>query len=140
MKFFVPLAEDARIVKRATEQLRSSLKSRPAGPYRTRAITRSIIATGAKTYTLASGGPDPLNGEKVFAIFKPKNPISAFLVCGYSRGVVQDQPFRPAMMRRPLSLSQKVNSTERRSRRLAQNVNGSCRQNNRRHGDERDDR
>jgi len=38
------------------------------------------------------GGSDPLNGETVFTIFKPKNPISPFLVCTYSRGVVQGQP------------------------------------------------
>ena len=44
-----------------------------------------------KTYTFAS--EDLIrNGEQVFAIFKPQNPISPFLVCTYSRGVVQGQP------------------------------------------------
>jgi hypothetical protein len=44
------------------------------------------------TETCALASEDPLNGEKVFAIFNPKNPISPFLVCTYGRGVLQGQP------------------------------------------------
>jgi hypothetical protein len=42
------------LLKSATSQSRGSLKSRPAGRYRTGAITRSATATTTKTYPLAS--------------------------------------------------------------------------------------
>jgi len=38
------------------------------------------------------GEPDPLNGETVLAIFKPKHAQSPFLVCTYIWGFLQGQP------------------------------------------------
>jgi hypothetical protein len=54
MKFFLPVAEDAKLLKGATKPSKSSMKSRSAGQYRTLAITRSVTATMTKTYMLAS--------------------------------------------------------------------------------------
>ena len=49
--------ETPKLLKRATKTSRRQLKPKPAGRYRTRAITRSITATVAKTYALRSADP-----------------------------------------------------------------------------------
>jgi hypothetical protein len=90
MKFFLPMQE-TKIAEESYQALKTSLKSRPAGRS-DRRYYEIHYCQNDRNICARVGGPDPLNGEKVFAIFKPKNPINPFLVCTYSWGVVQGQP------------------------------------------------
>jgi hypothetical protein len=62
------------------------------------------------------GEPDPLNGETVLAIFKPKHAQSPFLVCTYIWGFVQGQPILANSDAQAVEfVSQKANSTDKKT-------------------------
>ena len=91
MKFFLPV-QDAKIAEESYQAIKKIIEKQTGWPISdTRYYEIHYRHNGQDLYARV-GGPDPLNGEKVFAIFKPKNPSSPFLVCTYSRGVVQNQP------------------------------------------------
>ena len=91
MKFFLPV-QDAKIAEESYQAIKKIIEKQTGSPIsETRYYEIHYRHNGQDLYARV-GGPDPLNGEKVFAIFKPKNPSSSFLVCTYSRGVVQNQP------------------------------------------------
>jgi hypothetical protein len=92
MKFFLPVAEDAKISEQNYQAIKTFIEKQTGWPISDRRYYEIHYNQNDRDLCARVGGPDPLNGEKVFAIFKPKNPISPFLVCTYSRGVVQGQP------------------------------------------------
>jgi hypothetical protein len=91
MKFFLPVQE-AKIAEESYQALKKIIENQTGWPISDRRYYEIHYRHNDRDLHARVGGPDPLNGEKVFAIFKPKNPISPFLVCTYSRGVVQGQP------------------------------------------------
>jgi hypothetical protein len=91
MKFFLPVQE-TKIAEESYQALKKVIENQTGWPISDRRYYEIHYRDNDRDVHARVGGPDPLNGEKVFAIFKPKNPISPFLVCTYSRGVVQGQP------------------------------------------------
>jgi hypothetical protein len=91
MKFFVPVQE-AKIAEESYQSIKKFIEKQTGWPLSDTRYYEIRYRHNDQDLSARVGGPDPLNGEKVFAIFKPKNPISPFLVCTYSRGVVQGQP------------------------------------------------
>jgi hypothetical protein len=91
MKFFLPV-QDAKIAEESYQAIKKIIEKQTGWPISdTRYYEINYSHNGEDLYARV-GGPDALNGEIVFAIFKPKNTSSPFLVCTYSRGVVQGQP------------------------------------------------
>jgi hypothetical protein len=91
MRFFIPV-QDARIGEESYQSIKNFIEKQTGWPLSDRRYYEIRYRHNDQDLSARVGGPDPLNGEKVFAIFKPKNPIGPFLVCTYSRGVVQGQP------------------------------------------------
>jgi hypothetical protein len=91
MKFFLPV-QDTKIAEESYQAIKKFIEKQTGWPMSDRRYYEIYYRQNDRDLWARVGGPDPLNGEKVFAIFKPKNPISPFLVCTYSRGVVQGQP------------------------------------------------
>jgi len=91
MKFFLPVQE-TKIAEESYQALKTFVKKQTGWPISDRRYYEIHYHHNDQDLHVRVGGPDPLNGEKVFAIFRPKNPISPFLVYTYSRGVVQGQP------------------------------------------------
>jgi hypothetical protein len=91
MKFFLPVQE-TKIAEESYQALKKFIEKQTGWPISDRRYYEIHCHHNGQDLHTRVGGPDPLNGEQVFAIFKPQNPISPFLVCTYSRGVVQGQP------------------------------------------------
>jgi hypothetical protein len=91
MKFFLPV-QDSKIAEESYQAIKKFIEKQTGWPISDRRYYEIYYRQNDRDLCARVGGPDPLNGEKVFAIFKPKNPISPFLVCTYGRGVVQGQP------------------------------------------------
>jgi hypothetical protein len=91
MRFFIPV-QDAKIAEESYQSIKKFIEKQTGWPISDMHYYEIHYRHNDQDLSARVGGPDPLNGEKVFAIFKPKNPISPFLVCTYSRGVVQGQP------------------------------------------------
>jgi hypothetical protein len=91
MKFFLPVQE-TKIAEESYQAIKKFIEKQTGWPISDGRYYEIHYRQNDRDLCARVGGPDPLNGEKVFAIFKPKNPISPFLVCTYSRGVVQGQP------------------------------------------------
>ena len=91
MKFFVPVP-DARIAEESYQSIKRFIEKQTGWPLSDRRYYEIRYRHNDQDLSARVGGPDPLNGEQVFAIFKPQNPISPFLVFTYSRGGVQGQP------------------------------------------------
>ena len=91
MKFFLPV-QDAKIAEESYQIIKKLIEKQTGLPISDTRYYEINYRNNDQDLSARVGGPDPLNGEKVFAIFKPKKPSSPFLVCTYSRGVVQNQP------------------------------------------------
>src|SRR5262245_14553227 len=91
MKFFLPVQE-TRIAEESYQALKKFIEKQTGWQISDRRYYEVHYRHNDQGLHARVGEPDPLNGEKVFAKFKPKNPISRFHVCTYSRGVVQGQP------------------------------------------------
>jgi hypothetical protein len=91
MKFFLPV-QDPQIAEESYQAIKKNIEKQTGWPISDTRYYEIHYREGDKNLSASVGGPDPLNGEIVFAIFKPKNPSSPFLVCTYSRGVVQNPP------------------------------------------------
>jgi hypothetical protein len=91
MKFFLPVQE-TKIAEESYQAIKKFIEKQSGWPISDRRYYEIYYRQNDRDLCARVGGLDPLNGEKVFAIFKPKNPISPFLVCTYCRGVVQGQP------------------------------------------------
>jgi hypothetical protein len=91
MKFFLPIQE-AKVAEESYQALKNFIEMQTGWAISDRRYYEIHYHQNDRDLCARVGGLDPLNGEKVFAIFKPKDPISPFLVCTYSRGVVQGQP------------------------------------------------
>ena len=108
-----------KLLKRATKTSRRQLKPEPAGRYRRmRHDEIHYRPRGARLRAQARAGRrDPLNGEIVFAIFKPKNPQRARLFCALTAAVLcKTHQFWSTQMRRPSSLTKKHGAMPRRLR------------------------
>ena len=92
MKFFLPVAEDTKIAQENYEAIKKFIEKQTGWPISDTRYYEIHYRHNDQDFHARVGGPDPLNGEKVFAIFKPKKPSGPFLVCTYSRGVIQGQP------------------------------------------------
>jgi len=93
MKFFLPV-QDAKIAEESYQTIKKIIENQTGWPISDTRYYEINYRDNGQDLSARVGGPDPLNGEIVFAIFKPKNPSSPFLVCTYSRGVVQNQPIQ----------------------------------------------
>ena len=82
MKFFLPVQE-TKIAEESYQALKKFIEKQTGWPISDR-----------RYYEIHYRQNERDLHEKVFAIFKPKDPISPFLVCTYSRGVVQGQPIQ----------------------------------------------
>src|SRR5262245_39051052 len=91
MKYFLPVQE-AKTAEESYLAIKKFIEKQAGCPISDTRYYEINYRQNDRDLCARVGGPDPLNGETVFAIFKPKNPISPFLVCTYSRGVVQGQP------------------------------------------------
>ena len=91
MKFFLPV-QNPKIAEESYQAIKNIIEKQSGWPISDKRYYEINYRHKGQDLHARVGGPDPLNGEKVFAIFKPKNPSSPFLVCTYSRGVVQNQP------------------------------------------------
>ena len=91
MKFFLPV-QNPKIAEESYQAIKNIIEKQSGWPISDKRYYEINYHHDGQELHARVGGPDPLNGEKVFAIFKPKNPSSPFLVCTYSRGVVQNQP------------------------------------------------
>ena len=91
MKFFRPV-QDPQIAEESYQNIKKQIEKRTGWPITDSRYYEIHYREGGQDLYARVGGPDPLNGEIVFAIFKPKNPSSPFLVCSYSRGVMQNPP------------------------------------------------
>jgi hypothetical protein len=91
MKFFLPVQE-TKIAEESYQAIKKFIEKQTGWPISDRRYYEIYYRQNDRDLCARVGGLDPLNGEKVFAIFKPKNPISPFLVCTYCRGVMQGQP------------------------------------------------
>jgi hypothetical protein len=90
MKFFLPVQEAK--TEESYQAIKKFIEKQTGWPVSDTRYYEIHYRRNDQDLSARVGGPDPLNGETVFAIFKPKNPISPFLVCTYSRGVIQGQP------------------------------------------------
>jgi hypothetical protein len=91
MKFFLPV-QDPKIAEESYQNIKKTIETQTGWPISDTRYYEIHYRDGGQDLCAQVGGPDPLNGEIVFAIFKPKNPSSQFLVCTYSRGVMQNPP------------------------------------------------
>src|SRR4029450_1415752 len=91
MKFFLPVQE-TKIAEESYQALKKFIEKQTGWPISDRRYYEIHCHHNGQGFHNRVRRPAPLNGEQVFAIFKPQNPISPFLVCTYSRGVVQGQP------------------------------------------------
>src|SRR5262245_39318154 len=91
MKFFLPV-QDPKIAEESYQTIKTLIEKQTGLPISETRYYEINYRNNGQDLSARVGGPDPLNGEKVFAIFKPKNPRSPFLACTYSRVVVQNQP------------------------------------------------
>jgi hypothetical protein len=123
MKFFLPVQE-TKVAEESYQAIKQFIEKQTGWPVSDKRYYEIHYRHNDQDLHVRVGGPDPLNGEQVFAIFKPQNPSSPFLVCTYSRGVCKANQFWPVMRRRS-SLSQKASSTE--NQRATRMVNGGSR-------------
>ena len=91
MKFFLPVQE-TKIAEESYQAIKKFIEKQTGWAILDTRYYELHYRRNDQDLSARVGGPDPLNGETVFAIFKPKNPISPYLVCTYSRGVIQGQP------------------------------------------------
>jgi hypothetical protein len=91
MKFFLPVQE-TKVAEESYQAIKKFIEKQTGWPVSDKRYYEIHYRHNDQDLHVRVGGPDPLNGEQVFAIFKPQTPISPFLVCTYSRGVVQGQP------------------------------------------------
>ena len=91
MKFFLPV-QDPKIAEESYQNIKKTIETQTGCPISDTRYYEIHYRDGGQDLSARVGGPDPLNGEIVFAIFKPKNPSSPFLLCTYSRGVMQNPP------------------------------------------------
>ena len=91
MKFFLPVQE-TKVAEESYQSIKMFIEKQTGSPISDTRYYEIRYRHNDQDLHVRVGGLDPVNGERVFAIFKPKNPISLFLVCTYSRGVVQGQP------------------------------------------------
>ncbi|MGC1939438.1 MAG: hypothetical protein WA697_14505 [Pseudolabrys sp.] len=91
MKFFLPV-QDPKIAEESYQNIKKTIETQTGWPISDTRYYEIHYRHGGQDLCAQVGGADPLNGEIVFAIFKPKNPSSPFLLCTYSRGVMQNPP------------------------------------------------
>ena len=84
--------QDPKIAEESYQAIKKIIEKQTGSPISDTRYYEIRYRDSGQDLCVRVGGPDPLNGEIVFAIFKPKNPSSPFLVCSYSRGVMQNPP------------------------------------------------
>ena len=92
MKFFLPVAEDAKIAEGSYQAIKKFNEKQIGWPISDARFYEIHYRHNDQDLYARVGEPDPLSGETVVAIFKPKHAQSPFLVCTYIRGFVQNQP------------------------------------------------
>ena len=75
MKFFLPVQE-TKIAEESYQALKTFVKKQTGWPISDRRYYEIHYHHNDQDLHVRVGGPDPLNGEQVFAIFKPQNPSS----------------------------------------------------------------
>ena len=105
MKFFLPV-QDPEIAEESYQAIKNIIEKQSGWPISDKRYYEINYRHEGQDFHARVGGPDPLNGEKVFAIFKKIR--AARFWCALTAGVLcKINQFWPAMMHRPSSLSQK---------------------------------
>jgi hypothetical protein len=75
MKFFLPVAEDAKIAEESYQAIKKFIEKQTGWRISDTRYYEIHYRHNDPDLYARVGGPDPLNGEKVFAIFKPKKVV-----------------------------------------------------------------
>ena len=104
MIFFLPV-QDPKIAEESYQNIKKTIETQTGWPISDTRYYEIHYRDGGQDLCAQVGGPDPLNGEIVFAIFKPKresiSALTAAVLC-------KTHQFWPAMTRRPSSLTKKT--------------------------------
>jgi hypothetical protein len=75
MKFFLPVQE-TKVAEESYQAIKKFIEKQTGWPVSDKRYYEIHYRHNDQDLHVRVGGPDPLNGEQVFAIFKPQNPSS----------------------------------------------------------------